>query len=78
MSDHAIRTSYSLQFDDDGIGLPKRIEFEAATASAALEIAGPECDGRWALLARDGKALCRVGHAAGTWLIAAHGSIRPT
>ena len=31
------RLSYSLQFDDDGIGLPRRVEFEASNAGAALD-----------------------------------------
>ena len=66
----SLRTSYSLLFDDDGVGLAKRIEFEAASASVALEIAERECDGRWALLVCDGKPVCRVGHNAGTWTIA--------
>lgn len=66
----SLRTSYSLQFDDDGVGLPKRIEFEAASAGVALEIAERECNGRWALLVRDGRPVCRVGHNAGTWTIA--------
>jgi hypothetical protein len=65
-----IKTSYSLHFDEDGAGLPKRIEFEAASASVALEIAERECDGRWALLICDGRPVCRVGHNAGTWTIA--------
>ena len=67
----SLRTSYSLQFDDDGVGLPKRIEFEAASAGIALEIEERECDGRWALLVCDGQALCRVGHNGGTWTILA-------
>lgn len=63
------KLSYSLQFDDDGIGLPKRVEFEAVSAGAALEIAEEQCDGRWAVLLCDGAALCRVGRSAGAWMI---------
>ncbi|KGB53803.1 hypothetical protein OVY29_03400 [Sphingopyxis sp. SE2] len=70
MPDASPRTSYSLQFEDDGVGLAKRMEFEAASASVALEIAERECDGRWALLACDGQPVCRVGHNGGTWTIA--------
>ncbi len=66
------RLSYSLQFDDDGIGLPRRVEFEASNAGAALEIAEEQCDGRWAVLLCDGAALCRVGRSAGAWMIAAY------
>ena len=66
------RLSYSLQFDDDGIGLPRRVEFEASSAGAALEIAEEQCDGRWAVLLCDGTALCRVGRSAGAWMIAAY------
>lgn len=66
------RLSYSLQFDDDGIGLPRRVEFEASNAGAALEIVEEQCDGRWAVLLCDGTALCRVGHSAGAWMITAY------
>lgn len=65
------KLSYRLQFDDDGVGLPRRVEFEASSAAAALEIAEEQCCGRWALLFCDGAVLCRVGLSAGAWLIAA-------
>ncbi len=71
MPDRA-RFSYSLQFDDDGIGLPKRVEFEATSAGAALEIAEEQCNGRWAVLLCEGAVLCRVGRSAGAWMISAH------
>lgn len=69
------KLSYSLQFDDDGIGLPRRVEFEAASAFAALEIAEEQCNGRWALLLCDGAELCRVGRSGGTWMIAARPAV---
>lgn len=65
----AIRSCYSLRFEEDGIGLPKRVEFEAASASLALEIAEQECHGRSALLVCEGKAICQVSHHAGAWRI---------
>ena len=69
MTGPAIRSCYSLRFEEDGIGLPKRVEFEAASASVALEIAEHECNGRSALLVCEGKAVCRIGHHAGAWQI---------
>ncbi len=66
------KLSYSLQFEDDGVGLARRVEFEAASAGAALEIAEEQCNGRWAVLLCDGAALCRVGRSAGAWMISSH------
>jgi hypothetical protein len=65
------KLSYSLQFEDDGVGLARRVEFEAASAGVALEIAEEQCNGRWAVLLCDGAALCRVGRSAGAWMISA-------
>lgn len=69
MAGASIKNSYSLRFDDDGIGLQKRVDFEAVSTSIALEIAESECNGRWALLICEGTAMCQIGHNAGAWLI---------
>jgi hypothetical protein len=69
------RRTYTLRYDDDEHGIGKRVEFEAANAAYALEIARGEADGRWALLLEDGRPLCRLEKAtpgdATFWIVAA-------
>ncbi|WP_432769978.1 MAG: hypothetical protein HEQ22_04315 [Sphingopyxis sp.] len=56
--------TYTLRYDEDAVGLPKRIEFEADSPAAALEIAMGEAEGRRALLLADGAPLCQLVKAA--------------
>lgn len=69
-----VRLTYTLRYDDDAFGLPKRIEFEAASPAMALEIAQGEARGREALLLVEGLPLCRLAKAADAdppyWIIA--------
>lgn len=68
------RMTYTLCYDDDALGLPKRIEFEADSPAMALEIAEGEADGRQARLFVDGEPLCLLVKApaadAPYWIIA--------
>jgi hypothetical protein len=57
------RRTYTLRYDDDAVGIGKRVEFEAANAAYALEIARGEADGRRALLLENGRPLCRLEKA---------------
>lgn len=68
------KSTLVLHYDDDGIGLEKRLFFEAATPAAALEIAAGEAAGRHARLFVDGRPLCSVVKADEDhpfWVIAA-------
>jgi hypothetical protein len=71
------RRTYTLRYDDDAVGIGKRVEFEAANAAYALEIARGEADGRRALLLEYGRPLCRLEKAvpgdASFWIVAADG-----
>ncbi len=67
MTGPLLRSCYSLRFEEDGVGLPKRVEFDAASASIALEIAEQECNGRSAILLCEGKVICQIGLHAGAW-----------
>lgn len=63
---------YSLVYTDDGIGRPKRIEFNASEPSRALILAHAEAGERAAELWRDGTRLCtikRVGEKPDYWMI---------
>lgn len=63
-----------LHYDDDHIGLEKRLLFEAATPAAALEIAAGEAAGRYARLFVDGTPLCSLLKASEDnpyWVVAA-------
>jgi hypothetical protein len=68
------KVTYTPRYDDDALGLPKRIEFEAAGPAAALDIAMGEAEGRWALLLADGEPLCQLVKAAADpapyWIVA--------
>jgi hypothetical protein len=63
-----------LRYEDDALGIEKRVEFEAQSAAYALEIARAEVDGRQALLLENGRPLCRLMKAlpgeAPYWIIA--------
>jgi hypothetical protein len=68
------RRTYTLRYEEDALGLPKRIEFEAESPAAALEIAMGEAEGRRALLLADGEPLCQLVKAAADpapyWIVA--------
>jgi hypothetical protein len=68
------RRTYTLRYEDDAVGVAKRIEFEAETPASALEIAGGEAEGRRALLLQNGQPLCRLTKAfpgeAPYWILA--------
>lgn len=70
-----VRLTYTLRYDDDALGVPRRIEFETASPAMALEIAQGEARGREALLLVEGLPLCRLAKAADAdapyWIIAA-------
>ena len=57
-------TTYSLQYEDDGLGLAKRVEFEGRSAALVLWVAHGEAEGRWAKLFADGRPICRLGRSA--------------
>ncbi|MBB6425365.1 hypothetical protein [Sphingopyxis sp. JAI128] len=62
-----------LQYDDDAIGIGKRLLFEAETPAAALEIAAGEAAGRHASLFVDGEPLCsllKTGDEHPYWIVA--------
>lgn len=69
-----IRATYTLRYEDDALGIEKRIEFEAVSAAYALEIARAEAEGRRALLLENGRPLCRLVKAlagdAPYWIVA--------
>jgi hypothetical protein len=71
----ASRRTYTLCYEDDAVGIGKRVEFEATNAAVALEIALGEADGRRALLLESGRPLCRLQKAAPGdatfWIVAA-------
>ncbi|QZH74273.1 MAG: hypothetical protein JY451_11305 [Erythrobacter sp.] len=52
--------TYRLKFSDDGLGLPKEIEFEAEDAAGALIIAHGEARNRSAELWRNGEKVCTI------------------
>lgn len=68
------RRTYTLRYEEDALGLPKRIEFEAESPAGALEIAMGEAEGRRALLLADGEPLCQLVKAAADpapfWIVA--------
>ncbi|HJS12320.1 hypothetical protein [Sphingopyxis sp.] len=65
--------TYALRYEDDGIGIEKRVEFEADTPAQALLIAQGEAEGRWAELSADGRPICLLGRenlgAGNYWII---------
>ena len=52
--------TYQLILNDDGDGMARTIEFEAAGREAALYIAQQQCRGREAEVIEDGRSLGRV------------------
>jgi hypothetical protein len=61
---------YTLRFLDDGAGVEKRIEFDAADAGSALEVAGGEAPNRNAELWEGTKRLCTIRRTeAAVWRI---------
>ena len=54
------RATYTLRYEDDALGLDKRIEFEAANPAYALKIASVEAAGRRALLLENGQPICAL------------------
>ncbi len=70
----ARKPTIMLQYDDDHIGLEKRLFFEASTPAAALEIAAGEAAGRSARLFVDGAPICSLLKADEEnpyWIVAA-------
>lgn len=65
--------TYALRYEDDGIGIEKRVEFEADTPAQALLIAQGEAEGRWAELSADGRPICLLARetlgAGNYWVI---------
>lgn len=65
--------TYMLRYEDDGLGVEKRVEFEADTPARALLIAQSEAEGRWAELSANGRSICRLGRenvgAGNYWVI---------
>ncbi len=53
------RQTYRLILHDDGLGVERTIEFEAAGAEAAFYVAQRECRGREAELMEGGRSLGR-------------------
>lgn len=53
--------TYRLNYAEDGLGLEKRVEFDADSPAHALEIARCEAEGRWAELSVEGRSICRFG-----------------
>lgn len=75
------KRTYTLRYDDDALGLSKRIEFEAESPAIALEIAQGEADGRQAVLLVDGQPLCQLAKAPAEdgpfWIIKQQGAAGP-
>lgn len=63
MRSNSRMTTFTLCYVQDGFGLEKRVEFDAASPAQALLIAQGEAEGRWAELSADGKSICRLGRA---------------
>ena len=63
--------TYQLVLSDDGQGLARTIEFEAASPDAALSVAERQCQGREAELFEDHRSLGRLQCAAngGFWIL---------
>jgi len=63
--------TFALHYEDDGVGLDKRVEFDGTSPAVALEVAGAERPGRRATLLVDGEPLCRLGQTDhGLWIVA--------
>lgn len=63
--------TFTLRYEDDGLGLDKRVEFDGEHPALALSLSAGETPGRRAILLADGKPLCRLGHEEdGFWIVA--------
>lgn len=63
--------TFTLHYQDDGVGLDKRVEFDGSCPGAALGVARNERPGRQATLLVDGAPLCRLGQTDhGLWIVA--------
>ena len=51
---------YVLKFSDDGLGVEKRIEFDAADPGSALAVAAGEAPNRKAELWEESRRLCTI------------------
>ncbi len=60
-----MRNTYRLKYVDDGFGVAKEIEFDAANSAQALYFAQKETRGRSAELWRDGSRLCTLRRSPG-------------
>ncbi|OHD03206.1 MAG: hypothetical protein A2885_05660 [Sphingopyxis sp. RIFCSPHIGHO2_01_FULL_65_24] len=70
----ARKPTLMLHYDEDHIGLEKRLLFEAASPASALDIAAGEAAGRSARLFVDGAPLCSLLKADDDnpyWVVAA-------
>lgn len=68
------KPTLTLHYDEDDIGLEKRLLFEAESPAGALEIAAGEAAGRTARLFVDGMPLCSLLKADQDnpyWIVAA-------
>lgn len=71
--------TYTLAYEDDGRGVERKIEFDAADPSRALMIAQTLKPGRSAMLWQENKPLCRlerrlVGSSCDVWVVAGAGA----
>lgn len=69
-----VKPTLTLHYDEDDIGLEKRLLFEAENPAGALEIAAGEAAGRTARLFVDGMPLCSLLKADEDnpyWIVAA-------
>ncbi|MBE1526922.1 hypothetical protein GGC65_001378 [Sphingopyxis sp. OAS728] len=63
--------TFTLRYKDDGLGLDKRVEFDATSPAVALGVASAEREGRRAILLADGEPLCELARESeGYWRIA--------
>lgn len=64
--------TYQLVYSDDGRGVPRKIEFDAKDAAAALSIACAEAPERSAELWHNDEKLCTIRRSDdGFWQVAA-------
>lgn len=65
-------STYRLKYREDGFGVTKEVEFDAAHSAEALRVARGEARGRTGELWHDGQLLCSLRHAPGEndwWVI---------
>lgn len=66
--------TYTLSYQEDGLGCARRIEFDAVDSSAALRVAQQTKPGRRALLSEGKRPLCRIerralGPSSDIWVV---------